>query len=167
MDKTFANQVLATLDETASKIEAFSKEGKVDPKVASELITNIDTFADKFQVAAFGEASFNSYRQKVAKVIEKDPDEPYMKDAFENVQQPRQTDPDEPYMHKTEPSFNSGSIPTYDSDRSSTVSDERHEYNPRDLSEWADSPKKQPSWTGGSGGKSTKQGSTREKTWAP
>jgi hypothetical protein len=173
MNKHYANKVIETLDDTAGSIERLAKAGKIDAKVASGLIRNIDAFADKFHVAAFGQESFDKYRQKVALVIEKDPDEKYM-DTYDNPQKVIESDPDESYMHKTNPSFNSGSIDTYDSDRSSTVSKERKEYAPRDLSEWADKPKQQPSWAGGSAGKSTKQGSVNRnprspnsKTWAP
>ena len=82
---------------------------------------------------------------------------------WHNVQKPLQTDPDEPYMHKTEKSFNSKGIPTYDDDKSSSVR-HRDEYDVRDLAEWTDKTEQQPSWDGGSSGKSTRQGS--DKAWA-
>jgi len=86
-----------------------------------------------------------------------------------------QSDSDEPYMHKAPPSFNSKGIDTYDQDHTTTVSD-RKEYDVRDLSEMS-TQSKQPSWPGGSAGKSTKQGAVAprprpapkaatSKTWA-
>jgi len=166
MNKQLANQVLTTLEETANSIEQLQKKGKIHPKTASELVHDIDAFSDKFHIAVFGEKAHAAYRAKMAKIIKQEPDEPYMK-SFENIQAPIQVEKDEPYMHKTEKSFNCDSIPTYDSDRSSTVSEERKEYDVRDLSEHADKTKPQPSWPGKSSGKSTRQGSTKEKTWAP
>ena len=61
-------------------------------------------------------------------------------------------------------SFNGKSIPTYDQDNTHSMT-ERDEYNVRDVSEWSDGTKQQPSWERGPAGKSTKQGSS--KTWAP
>jgi hypothetical protein len=172
IDKKIAAQVLDTLDSTGNEVERLMKAGFLDPKVAGELIHHIDSSADRIQVAAFGPNGLEAYKAKmakVAKVIKQDSDEPYMK-TFENVNAPEKVEADEPYMHKTEPSFNSKSIPTFDQDASATVS-ERNEYDVRDLSEWTDKTTKQPSWPGGSSGKSTKQGSERRasapKTWAP
>jgi hypothetical protein len=166
MNKQLANQILTNLDETANLIDKLAKAGKVDPKVASELTGNIDSFADRFQVAAFGKGSLQTWKAKVGKVLQRDSDEPYM-ETFQNPQKPIQTDPDEPYMHRTEKSFNCDSIPTYDSDDTSQVT-ERKEYAVRDLSEHADPTKQQPSWSGGPAGKSTRQGSQQpEKKWAP
>jgi hypothetical protein len=162
--KQIANKVLTNLDVAASKLESLVKSGKADPKLAS-VIREIDSFADRFQVAAFGEESLRNHQ---AKVLKRDSDEPYM-DTFENVNKPLKTDADEPYMHKTPASFNAKAIDNFDADRSSTVS-ERDEYAVRDLSEWSDGTQKQPSWARGSSGKSTRQGSTQsaagEKTWS-
>jgi len=169
INKKIAAQVLDTLDSTGNEMERLAKAGFIDARVASELVHLIDTSADRIQTAAFGQNGLEAYKAKVAKVIKQDSDEPYMK-TFENVNAPEKVESDEPYMHKTEPSFNSKSIPTFDQDNSATVS-ERNEYDVRDLSEWTAPTKKQPSWPGGSSGKSTKQGSARAasapKTWAP
>lgn len=180
INKKIAAQVLETLDSTGNELERLAKSGFINPKVAAELIHNIDTSADRIQVAAFGQDGLEAYKTKLAKVIKQDSDEPYMK-TFDNVNAPEVVEADEPYMHKTEPSFNSKSIPTFDQDNSATVS-ERNEYDVRDLSEWSNKTEKQPSWPGGSSGKSTKQGAAapapvrrataaagaREpKTWAP
>ena len=162
MNKQLANQILAKLDETANLIDKIAKGGKLSPKVAAELTRNIDSFADRFQVAAFGKKSLENWREKLARVDQRDSDEPYM-DTFKNPQEPIQVEPDEPYMHRTEKSFNCDSIPTYDSDDTSQVTD-RKETDVRDLNEYAGGTKPQPSWTGGRGGKSTRQGA--EKKWA-
>ncbi len=168
MDKKTVNQVLSTLDDTATRLENLKVAGKIDPKAADVLIKQIDTYADRFQVAHFGPESFKRFQ---AKVIKKDSDEKFM-DTFDNPNKVIQSDSDEPYMHKAPPSFNSKGIDTYDQDNTSAVS-ERKEYDIRDVSELSNGTKKQPSWPGGSAGKSTKQGSAApakpapkaEKTW--
>jgi len=170
IDKKIAAQVLDTLDATGNEIAALAASGFLSPEVTGELLHNIDSSADRLQLAAFGPEAFAAYKAKIAKVIKQDSDEPYMK-TFDNVNAPEKVEADEPYMHKTEPSFNSKSIPTFDQDNSAAVS-ERSEYDVRDLSEYADKTTKQPSWPGGSSGKSTKQGATRQasaparKTWS-
>lgn len=165
MSKKAVDQVLSILDTTSSKLESLVKAGKVDRQAAAQIIHNLDSFADKLQIAAYGKDNLKSY---ISKVIKRDSDEPYM-ETFENVNKVIKSDPDEPYMHKTEPSFNSKGIDNYDQDRSSTVSD-RDEYQVRDLSEYAEPTKRQPSWSRGPAGKSTRQGSVKnpsEKQWAP
>lgn len=171
MDKKLANRVLSTLDKTAKDLESLVEEKKIDPKVASQMIKNIDTFADRFEVAAFGEKNLVTRK---AKVLQRDPDEKFM-ETFDNPQKPIKTDPDEPYMHDTGPTWSGKGMKTYDSDDTSQVID-RKEYNVRDVSEWADGTKKQPTWESGPAGKSTHQGAKKpvskpklkpaEKTWA-
>jgi len=169
IQKNVANRVLANLDETANKIDSLVKAGKINPKVASSLVRDIDTFADRFQVAAFGPGSLKRHSEKVAKVLQKDSDEPYM-NTFDNPNKVIQSDSDEPYMHRTDKSFNSDAINNYDQDRTTTVTD-RKEHKIRDLSEWSEPTKQQPSWAKGPAGNSTKQGSSPRaastKTWAP
>lgn len=169
IQKDFANKVLTTLDTTANTIDSLAKAGKIDPRVASQITKDIDSFSDRFQVAAFGEKSLSAHQSKVAKVIKQDADEAYMK-TFENPIKPITTDADEPYMHKAEHGYNSTKDEeTFDADRSSSVHD-RNEYAVRDLNEFAEGTKKQPSWDKGPAGKSTKQGSAAPrtaKTWAP
>jgi hypothetical protein len=165
MHKQIANKILNHLDSAANHIEKLAKTGKIDPKVASEITRDIDTFSDRIEKVAFGEGSFNARR---AKVIQRDPDEKFM-DTYDAPSKVIQSDADEGFMHKTEPSFNSKSIDTFDADRTTQVTD-RNEYNVRDVSDMSDGTKKQPSWTKGPAGNSTKQGSTRSasgKTWAP
>lgn len=161
MKKQVANAILSKLDSTAETIETLAKEGKIEPKEAAKLIQNLDSFADRFEIAAYGESNLKA---RQAKVIQQDSDEPYMK-TFDNINEVLQSDADEPYMHKSPPSFNSKGIDNYDQDRSSTVSD-RDEYQVRDLSEHADGTKPQPSWPKGSAGKSTRQGTETPKSWA-
>lgn len=160
-DKNQAEQILDTLDRTATQIDALAKSGKLDPRVAAALTKELDSFSDRYHIAAFGEEHFRAHQ---AKVLKRDSDEPYM-DTFNNVQKPVKTDSDEPYMHKAPGGYNSKDIPTYDDDRSSSVSN-RDEYDVRDLSEWSEKTKKQPTWPGGSSGKSTRQGTVAPKTWA-
>lgn len=165
IDKTVANKILTNLDAAAGRIEDLAKAGKIDPRLASSLLREIDGFADRFEIAAFG---IDSFKRRVSKVIKRDPDEMYM-DTFENTVKPLKTDEDEEFMHRVGPSFNSKGIGTYDVDRSSAVAD-RDEYDVRGLNEWSEGTKKQPSWARGPAGKSTRQGSTYwrgEKTWAP
>lgn len=160
MDKKTAGRILTNLEATASEVEALAKTGQVDPRLAGEVVKNIDAFSDKLEIAAFG---LEAFKARQAKVIMKEPDEPYM-DDFENPNKVIDGDPDEPYMHESGASFNGKSVPTYDQDNTHSMT-ERDEYNVRDVSEWADGTKQQPSWAKGPAGKSTKQGST--KTWAP
>lgn len=159
MKKQIVSVILSKLDATSNAIENLAKEGKIERKAADQLIKNLDSFADKFEVAAFGKKNLES---RMAKVIQQDSDEPYMK-TFENVNEVLQSDSDEPYMHKSPPSFNSKGVDNYDQDSSSAVSD-RDEYQVRDLSEHANATKPQPSWPRGSAGKSTRQGT--DKNWA-
>lgn len=149
------------------------KAGQLDARLASSLVRDIDAFADKIQVSAFGSDKFAAFKTKVSKVIQRDSDEKFM-DTFDNPNKPIQTDSDEPFMKSVGPSFNSKAIDTFDEDNSSAVAD-RDEYAVRDLNEYAGGTKKQPSWSKGPAGKSTKQGSTpaqvpakaRAKAWAP
>lgn len=161
IQKQTANQVLTSLDRSSNMIEALVKAKRLDPKLGFKLVREIDGFADRFQIAAFGMAAFKRHQAHMArqaKVIQKDSDEKYM-DTFDNPNKVIQSDADEPYMHKTPASFNAKAIDNYDQDRTTTVS-ERDEYTVRDLNEFADGTKKQPSWARGPAGKSTKQGST-------
>ncbi len=163
IQKNLANKILTTLDQSAARLEKLSSEKKIDSRLASklqEIVASIDQFSDRFQVAAFGE---DALRRHQAKVLKRDSDEGYM-DTFENPNKVIQSDADEGFMHKTNPSFNSKAIDTFDQDMSSAVSD-RDEYAVRDLNENADGTKKQPSWARGPAGKSTRQGSTK-KAWA-
>lgn len=160
MDKKIASQMLTQLEATANDVEALAKAGKIDPRAASQLVRNLDNFSDKLEIAAFGEEAFKA---RQAKVFQQDSDEPYMK-TFENPNKVIEGEGDEPYMHDSGASFNGKSIPTYDQDNTHSMT-ERDEHNVRDVSEWADGTKQQPSWSRGPAGKSTKQGSS--KTWAP
>jgi hypothetical protein len=176
--KQIANRVLHTLDSTAEQLDGLAKAGKIDPRLASAITRDIDSFADKFEVAVFGKENLQKRASRMiqAKVIQHDSDESYMK-TFENPIKPITTDSDEPYMHKAEHGYNSTKDQgTYDVDRSSTVVD-RDEYQVRDLNEFSDGTKKQPSWEKGPAGKSTAIGSAPSrrvaapkpagKTWAP
>lgn len=161
-NKEIAGKALSCLDDTASYLEKLVKAKKIDPKLASRLVSELDSFADRLQVATFGEESLRNYQ---AKVIRQDKDESYMK-TFDNPNKVLKSDPDETYMHKTGPSFNGKSVDTFDCDQSSAVAD-RPEYNVRDESEYGDGTKKQPSWKSGPAGKSTRQGSKQpSKSWA-
>lgn len=163
MEKHLANRILTNLEHAATQIEKLAADKKIDVRLASQLAMKIDDFSDKFEVAVFGEESF---RARQARVIQRDKDEPYM-DTFDNPNKVIQCDKDEPYMHGVPASFNSKPIGTFDVDQSAAVSD-RDEYAVRDLNQYADGTKKQPSWSKGPAGKSTRQGAEKpEKTWAP
>ncbi len=178
--KQIVNKVLATLDDTANKMDALKQAGKIDPRLAAAIIHDIDSFADRFQVAAYGPDGLKRWAGKVhnAKVMQRDNDEKYM-ETFQNPIKTITTDTDEPYMHKAEPGYNSTKgIETYDKDISSSVID-RDEYNVRELNEFSPGTKKQPSWDKGPAGKSTAIGSgparqprqaapqASSKNWAP
>ena len=162
IDKKTANHVLTTLERCANQIETLVKDGKIDPRIATPIVKELDGFSDRFEVSAYGK---DNLRKRMAKVLKRDPDEKFM-DTFDNPVKPIKTDADEEYMHKMGPSFNGKGMDTFDADRSSTVT-ERDEYAVRDLSEWADPTKKQPSWSRGPAGKSTRNGSVAPaKSWS-
>jgi hypothetical protein len=179
--KQIANRVLSTLDSTAEQLDGLAKAGKIDPRLANSIAHDIDVFADKFEVAVYGKENLSKRVAKLhqAKVMQRDSDEEYMK-TFENPIKPITTDADEPYMHKVQHGYNSTKdMETYDADISRSVA-ERPEFQVRDLNEWSDGTKKQPSWEGGPAGKSTAIGSAPRqaprtaapakpaaKTWAP
>ncbi len=166
MTKETASRVLTALDKTGNDVQDLIERGYLSKEAGSEILRIVDTTADKIQVAAYGQEAFDAYRrQQMAKVIKRDSDEKFM-ETFENPQKVIQSDADEPYMHKAPGGFNSKDVPTFDDDISSSVSN-RDEFEVRDLSEHANKTTKQPSWPGGSSGKSTKQGSSKDKTWAP
>jgi hypothetical protein len=152
--KKVANQVLSTLDSCAKTLEDLSKSGKIDPKIASKLVLELDSFADKFETVTYGK---DNLAARQAKVLRRDSDEKYM-ETFENPNKVIEGDDDEPWMHKVGPSFHSKGMDTFDQDSSSSVS-ERDEFSVRDLSDISDPVKRQPSWPRGSAGKSTHQGS--------
>ncbi len=159
MEKQTAGRILSKLESTASDLEKLAKSGRVDPNLANKIVYDIDSFSDKFEAAIFGKKSLQIRK---AKLIMREPDEPYM-DTFSNPNKFIYGDEDEPYMHESGASFNGKSIPTYDQDNTSNMTD-RDEYDVRGLSEWSDGTKRQPSWEGNPAGKSTRQGS--HKTWA-
>jgi hypothetical protein len=162
MEKRLANKILTNLDRTASQIEKFAQEGHIDQKLASELVSKIDNFSDQLEVSVYGEKSFLNRK---AKVYQSDRDEPYMS-TFDNPNKVIRSDADESYMHSVGPSFNSKAIGTFDVNSTSTVS-ERDEYAVRDLNQYAEGTKRQPSWSRGPAGKSTKVGSGKtEKNWS-
>ena len=151
IDKKIANRVLTNLDHTASRIEALAKQGKIEPRTASALVREIDTFADKFQVAAYG---LDKFRALQAHVLQRDSDEKFM-DTFENPNKLISGDSDEGFMKE------------FDVDVTNAVND-RDEHTVRDISDLSDPTKKQPSWSRGPAGKSTRQGTTTPaKRWAP
>lgn len=165
MEKRLANKILTNLEHSANEIDRLAAEGRIDVQLAAKLTHDIDAFSDKLEVHAFGDDSF---KRRQAKVYQSDKDEPYM-GTFDNPNKVLQADADEPYMHNAPAGFNAKAIGTFDVDRTTTVSD-RDEYQVRDLNQYAGGTKKQPSWSGGSGGKSTKVGSSYDKpakTWAP
>lgn len=130
LPKDLANKVLSNLDSAAARIEKLAASKKIDGKLAAKLIGDIDAFADKFEVNAYGAESF---KRRQAKVIKMDADEPYMR-AFDNTVNPIITEKDEPYMHNAGHGARwAEDILTFDADRSSVVAD-RPVYSVRDQS---------------------------------
>jgi hypothetical protein len=113
IDKKLAGKILARTDRSAGELDRLKNEGKIDAKLASKLIHDLDSFADRLQIAAYGEASFKAHQ---AKVLKKDSDEKFM-DTFDNPQKVIEGDADEEFMHK------SGDIETFDSDDTTQVTD--------------------------------------------
>jgi len=138
--KEVANKILTNLDRSAERIEKLASEGHIEARLASTLVRELDAFADKFEVAAYGEKNLAA---RMAKVIQHDKDEPYMQ-TFENPNKVVQADADEPYMHNVGPGVRSDKIDTFDQDQSANVSDRPEPSGIRDLSEYV-SWKRQPS----------------------
>lgn len=156
MDKRLAGSILSRLEQTANELQSHLASGQLSDESKADLkkiISGLDQVSDRVEISAFGEESF---KQRQAKVLEKDPDEKYM-DTFDNPQKVIESEPDEPYMHDTGPTFQGKGVKTFDSDDTSQVT-ERDEFNVREVSEWADGTKKQPSWSKGPAGKSTAWG---------
>jgi len=164
IQKKIANRVLTNLDHAAGKLEGLAKAGKIDPRLASTLIHELDAFADRFESKAYGQKNLEARKSKLAKVIQKDKDEAYM-DTFENPNKVVEGDDDEAYMHEVGPSARWDGIKTFDQDMTTTVSD-RDEYAVQGLSEHSEPTKKQPSWTGGPK-KHKASAPAKPKTWAP
>lgn len=92
----FANKILTKIDNSANKIEKLAADGKLDPKLAARLVSELDRFSDRFQVASFGPESLRLHQAKVLEcgpqdsvmkslgnpngVLERDADEDYMKE---------------------------------------------------------------------------------------
>jgi hypothetical protein len=93
-----ASEILGRYDKLAKDIQQNFASWGMDFEDARVAVNKLDAAADAFEKGAFGEASLQHRQiEVVAKVLQKDPDEPYM-DAFQNIHQPHQTDGDEPYM---------------------------------------------------------------------
>lgn len=155
MDKRVANEVLGKLDKIAGTIEELASNRKISPRVASDIVHKLDSYADQLHVAAFGEKSL---RQHQAKVLQRDKDESWM-DTFDKPFGVHKKDADEPFMD------------SYDVDQSVNVT-ERDEHVVRDASPLSNGTKKQPSWSRGPAGASkrsygTSRGFTKPKQWAP
>lgn len=149
--KEVANKILSNLDRSAERIEKLANDGHVDPRLASSLVQQLDAFADRFEVAAYGEKNLIA---RQAKVLKHDADEPYMK-TFENPNKVLESDPDEEYMHKVGPGAYGGGIDTFDQDQSNNVEERVEPAGIRDLSEYSDfkrqptqkaAPKGKPGW---------------------
>jgi hypothetical protein len=95
-----ASELLGRLDKIAHEIQANYAAWGMSLNEARPLVQNFDKLADQLEAHFFGERSLQA-RQievlKVAKVIQQDSDEPYMK-TFNAPMAPHQTDADEPYM---------------------------------------------------------------------
>ena len=122
--KNVANKVLSNLDSAAARIESLAKSGKMDSRLASSLVRELDAFADKFEVASFGADSF---KRRQATLISGDADEKHYMSTFDNTVKPLHVADDEPYMHESGASARWDSIGTFGADRSSAVA-KRPEY---------------------------------------
>lgn len=93
----FVNSLLTNLDKMATAIEKHAASVGLDPKLAAEYALHLDKVADGFQTEMFGQESLTQHQAKMAKVLKRDKDEPYM-DAFQVQHGVVQADSDEPYM---------------------------------------------------------------------
>lgn len=155
--KELANKVLTNLDTAASRIEKLAKAGKIDTRLASNLVRDIDAFADRFEVSAYGK---DSLKRRQAKVLQHDADEKYML-GFNEPNKVLEGDSDEPWMNKNTAGVRWDSmVDNFDQDRTNAVAG-RREYAPVGLNEYADAPKPSASATGG-----LKKHKASTKSWA-
>lgn len=95
-----ASEFLERVDKIAQEIQANHASWGMSLDEARPLVNGLDKLADDLESRFFGAASLQR-RQievlKVAKVIQQDSDESYMK-TFNSPMAPHQTDGDEPYM---------------------------------------------------------------------
>jgi len=159
--KSVANKVLSNLDSAASRIESLVNEGKIGARVASTLVRDLDSFADRFEVAAFGKENLS---RRISTLMKGDKDEEHYMKSFDNVNAPLKVQADESYMHESGDSARWDSIPTFDQDNSSAVMN-RPEYAVVDQSKWSNDGKSvaQPSLISGPLKKHKASG---PKTWA-
>lgn len=91
-----ASEILGQLDNLVLEIQKRHASWGMSRSEVEPIVNHLDSVLDDFEKVAFGEESFKARQQEVvAKVIQRDPDEPYM-DTFNDPQ--NQTDADEPYM---------------------------------------------------------------------
>jgi len=155
--KEIANKVLSNLDTAATRIEKLVKAGKLDTRLASNLVRDIDAFADRFEVAAYGKDSF---KRRQAKVLKHDADEKFMA-TFNAPNKRHMGDADEKWMDENVAGARWDSmVDNFNQDRTTAVAD-RREYAPVGLNQYADAPQRQPSATG-----PLKKHKASTKTWA-
>ena len=98
ISKESANDALHKLDSAADLIRVNASKWGIPDKVALSLQVAMDHAADLIEAEAFGAESLANHQNAVvAKVIQKDSDEPYM-NTFANPMAPILTNADEPYM---------------------------------------------------------------------
>jgi len=97
--KKLADETLARLDKVAQTIEANHEAWGMPFEMAKTAVNHLDRVADELEVHTYGVGSLKSRQVEVlktAKVIQRDPDEPYMA-SFQD-DSVIQHDADEPYM---------------------------------------------------------------------
>lgn len=93
-----ASEILGRLDTLAKEIQEKHASWGMSFDNAKKVVNGLDSVADSFEKAAFGSESFERRQREIlAKVVQREADEPYM-DNFVNPMEPIQTDADEPYM---------------------------------------------------------------------
>ncbi len=104
-----AEQTLFTLDRLAKIIQVNAQRWGIPDKAAQQMVLDLDTVADKVEMASFGPEKMAARQAKLvaanvaaetakkAQVIQRESDEGYM-NTFANPQKPIQTESDEPYM---------------------------------------------------------------------
>jgi len=100
LTKKEASEILYRLDKMAEQIQTRYASMGLDTTTAKSMVNDLDKVADIVERGAFGDDSFVSRRIEVlkqAKVLQQEPDEPYM-GTFANPMQSHQTDADEKYM---------------------------------------------------------------------
>jgi hypothetical protein len=115
------SRLLQAYDDTADFVQRHYAKIGLPEKEAKQIVNALDQRADAIEKRAFGEESFEKRkafalrknaadrRAKLAEVLQKESDEPYMS-TYKNPMKPLEVNSDEPYMRQYADDQSSGVI---------------------------------------------------------